>query len=1226
MKKLSKFIYFIFAFAVIACMAIFNPAINFASAETIIDTAKVFSISTSKIASTVDAANDEKLIIPMPDVKGVDGNATKHIVVKDRSGKTYTYNCADKTTTDENGEVVSVNYFTLLKDTETVAGDSDEVKYIKVNNLGKGSYSVQYKVVDVTNSKTYYSEAKTVQVKSVAYSWKFDTESEKKIIPSVTTVSKEGVNTEFELPLPEIVKSNDSENPIKFDATDLGTAIKVTRGGKDVSTGTGAVVRVEGSKLIFTPALDTTVVPEGEDTTYVIKYIASAKGVTAFTNREFTVKVEKDYNTKAELEVSHNAITNYQVGATTTFPTANVTDKTHNKTNVEVNTYISIKDKNDNVVTLDANDYTHVFTESGDYTITYKVVDAYGNEDTSKPTSIRVSDKKPYQVSYAADYDTSATNWEDSVNTDIAYSIPSEVGFNGFWLPAIYAKDYKDGYDNLTFTRKIVSTSDSSIWFNLDSDDAVHGNGAYADNHTFYGVASDAKLFNKKVEFRFPISAQGTDESDEDYAKRVLENNKKYAGMTFKIEYTAEDSNIHNSEAYATSYTFKVAGEDALTSNVDKNLKIDFDLINKAIDPTEDFTFTTAVAKEEPTNAELVADERVEVRTYYYYGAKSKIEGDVETHISLADAKKTNEKYGYDFSDFYSKLTGYAGLTEIKSNDGVTSLKLDETVYDGSQSKVTIFAVAINDQNQFVIDAQEVAINKTGKYDTDGAPTISEVKFYDKQDKDGQVIYVGKDYSGQLASLGSTKFNQNYVVELPGIKFSDMDSSLEVSVNCYVDTPDQTVGVDIEEFFAGSGIKLASVTTTYAGTYYVVYTATDDAGNKTSYISTFDVAETEKGYIKVENGSNITKNVGEEVVFNVSLAGNGKYDYTEDNFTITWGENKPSGLGSMPNSFKFDKPGTYVATIGIDKYVMNGVTYTDTPSVTVTIKVTAPTMSWASDIDSVLANRTADVDDIIELPIISATENGVEINAEAKVVYLDKNDKETEVELKLDETTFTNYYFKAEKNGVYKVTYTATTAYNSLTKSFTVTCGDYYDPTITITSNKLEDSKITYNGQKIDVSVKFDEKKNEQDNDIVGQYILTVIGKEGDKQVFNYDISVDLQDTNDKGEINYFTPDSSTFTLTGDSVSNNGNNKWIIDGVGDYKLTLTVKDDNGNTTTKSISFKVENKTEPKTIKDSVVGIVLIVVSVVLLGGVILFFAFAGKRNKSKRKSVKVNKD
>jgi len=40
----------------------------------------------------------------------------------------------------------------------------------------------------------------------------------------------------------------------------------------------------------------------------------------------------------------------------------------------------------------------------------------------------------------------------------------------------------------------------------------------------------------------------------------------------------------------------------------------------------------------------------------------------------------------------------------------------------------------------------------------------------------------------------------------------------------------------------------------------------------------------------------------------------------------------------------------------------------------------------------------------------------------------------------------------------------------------------------------------------------------------------------------------------------------------------------------------------------------------------VVGIVLIVISVVVLGGVILFFALAGKRNKTKRTAVKAKKD
>lgn len=1188
MKKLSKFIYFIFAFALITCMAIFNPAITFASAETVENVNNVFSISTEKIASTVDAANDEKLIVPMPKVNGI-ANYTSHIKVTDRSGKVYTYNCADASTTDKDGEPVSSNYFTLLKsDKTTVTTEPSEVAYIQVSNLGKGTYSVQYMVKDKDSSKVYYSDAKSVQVKSVAYSWEFEApDTAKNIIPSITNPG-----TSYELPLPKILKSNDEQNPIAFTASDLGAAIKITRGGKDVTTD---VAKVEEGKVIFTPVLDTTAISEGENTTYTIKYIASTKGVMAFADRAFTVKVDKDYNSKAELEVTHGSISNYQVGATTTFPTSNVTDKTHNKSKIDVNTTISIKDEDGHVTTLDPNDYTYIFTEAGDYDITYKVVDAYGNEATSKTTSIRVKDLKPYQVSYADSYETTGDNWEANVNTDIAYSIPNEIGYNGFWVPAIYAKDYNTSYSDLKFKRVIQSTTDSSIKFDVDSTE----NAAYADNYTFYGVEQGSSLYNKRVEFRFP----------EDKAE-------DYIGMTFKLVYTAKDTNSHNSEAYATSYTFKVAGEDVLTSNVDKNLQIDFPSINAEIDPNEEFTFTTAVAKEEPTS-DLIADERVEVRTYYYYGDKAQIETAVKTHIENASADYTNEKYGYQFDrDFYPTLTSLTGLTKLDAESGKVTLNLDN--YDGTQSKATIFAVAINDQNQFVIKAQEVKINKTGEYDL-VAPTLSSVVFEDT-------------YQEQLNSIatGLTAFNQNYEVFLPKVMFTDADTSLQVTVNCYVDTPDQTVGVDIEEFIrnnTGCGVDGASITTTYAGTYYVVYTATDDAGNKASYVSTFDVAKTEKGYIKVENGSNITANVGDQVVLNFDLAGNGEYENYADKFSITWGENKPSGLGSIDNSFKFDKPGTYVATIGLESYTMNGVNYTDTPSVTVTITVKEPEMKWEDDVDSVLTNRTADIDDPIELPIISAIENGVEINAVPKVVYVDKNDKETEVELILDETTFNNYYFVADKDGVYKVTYTATTAYNSMSKSFTVTCGDYYDPTVIIASNKLQDSKITYNGNDIDVSVKFTQAKDENEDTITGKYILTVVGKEGEKEIFSYDINVDLKDTDDKGEIAYFTPDSTTFTLNGDKVASNGTNKWTISGVGDYRLTITVKDDNGNTTTKDINFKVASKTEPKSIKDEVVGIVLIVASVIVLGGVILFFALAGKRNKSNRKSIKrANKD
>ena len=101
-------------------------------------------------------------------------------------------------------------------------------------------------------------------------------------------------------------------------------------------------------------------------------------------------------------------------------------------------------------------------------------------------------------------------------------------------------------------------------------------------------------------------------------------------------------------------------------------------------------------------------------------------------------------------------------------------------------------------------------------------------------------------------------------------------------------------------------------------------------------------------------------------------------------------------------------------------------------------------------------------------------------------------------------------------------------------------------------------------------------------------------------------------------------------TEFGSSISGGDKVEWVRDMFKSLEKYPRIKvaiwwshidyDANGNEATKSISFSVANKTEPKKVKDNVVGIVLIVVSVVILGGVILFFALAGKKNKPRRKT------
>ncbi|MBQ3503061.1 MAG: hypothetical protein IJA72_05325, partial [Clostridia bacterium] len=428
MKKLSKLIYFIFAFALITCMSIFNPAITFASAEEE-DVTTSITISTAKINKIVDASAGGKLDIPMPDVSksGVD----KYVVVKDRSGNTYTYDCVNGTTKNQKDEDVA--YFTAFNvDDEDVSLDTTTnktVKYIRINNIGKGTYTIQYKVVD--SNKTYYSDAQQVQVKGAAYEWQFNAENEEKdIIPSITNVG-----STFVLPMPKLINNSDENaDPIAYTVDDLihptsGEGyISITKGGVDVTNDVTTLDESNPEDVKVKYAFE-------EEGTYIIKYESK---VSAFPNRTYTVKVDANYNSKAELKVTHNSFSNVQVGAETTFPTVNVTDKTHNKSSIEVNNIIKIKKGSDLVAELKPNQYTYTFENSGTYTVYYEATDAYGNTATSSAYSFTVTNKAPYLVTYAEDYTVTETDSDSDGENDTTtvgevvtkadYLVKSEVG------------------------------------------------------------------------------------------------------------------------------------------------------------------------------------------------------------------------------------------------------------------------------------------------------------------------------------------------------------------------------------------------------------------------------------------------------------------------------------------------------------------------------------------------------------------------------------------------------------------------------------------------------------------------------------------------------------------------------------------------------------------------------------------------------------------------------
>ena len=71
---------------------------------------------------------------------------------------------------------------------------------------------------------------------------------------------------------------------------------------------------------------------------------------------------------------------------------------------------------------------------------------------------------------------------------------------------------------------------------------------------------------------------------------------------------------------------------------------------------------------------------------------------------------------------------------------------------------------------------------------------------------------------------------------------------------------------------------------------------------------------------------------------------------------------------------------------------------------------------------------------------------------------------------------------------------------------------------------------------------------------------------------------------------------------------------------GDYTLTITVKDEAGNKSTKSTSFTVSEKSSKAVNVKEVLGGVLIGVSVALLVGVVAYFVISKVKLDKKEKS------
>ncbi|MCQ2556280.1 MAG: hypothetical protein MJ149_03000, partial [Clostridia bacterium] len=204
-----------------------------------------------------------------------------------------------------------------------------------------------------------------------------------------------------------------------------------------------------------------------------------------------------------------------------------------------------------------------------------------------------------------------------------------------------------------------------------------------------------------------------------------------------------------------------------------------------------------------------------------------------------------------------------------------------------------------------------------------------------------------------------------------------------------------------------------------------------------------------------------------------------------------------------------------------------------------------------------------------------------------------------------------------QDDGRYVVTYTAKSDYGTtITATHTFKLGDTYKPTFVVTGDAdlKKDISLANDGTiKYNVSWSTNSKS----------FKVTVDGTE-------YPLNVTIKDKNKSNvETDMAWTDLKVQLLKdGKVVSAVSGYNYEITSAGAYTLRLYITDNNANEGEYKINFNVVNAAEPSTKTDLALGIVLIVLSVVVLAGAIVFFIFAGRKGGKgkgkKNKSVEEN--
>ncbi len=1200
-KKYFKVAFCFLAFAFAAFVFAINPTQSTYAAFTRGGEALKTEINASKFPTSVNAGDGEELLIPQ-----LTNKKDYSVIVMDPAGQKHT---ATVKTAVPDGETEEV---TSLTENDNGFFELTANGKIKVTVLNNGKYKVVYKVGEV------YSNTYRVEVKNVSYELSFENNGLNFLVPPTVAES----TTWVKFPT-ATVKEIDEEN--NSTAIGVSAAVKATFEGEQVEIFEYAdkAAAEAGIAAATTTPVRFFQITAGDDAGYYA--VPSEEGKMSITyayykaNRPsttYTMNVVENFEKPTELTVSSPTLPSFELGdKDIQLPKLNVSDKYTNNVAYNIEKVRIAHESNSKVyLELTNNDltfdmtteafsregYNAVYSDlNGSYTITYSIVDAYGNKKDIPYTKVKVSIASNPKVYMTYNYDKANINAEDIKANNYEADLKMKYHYSNIILPAAYAEDKVTAYNDLVIVRTLIDSSTREVYYvdnvKYEAGELVALDSYDNKNHAINDVTTAEQInsvdVSKAVAFRFDSDAQKEDD---------------FIGKKFILRYTAYSTNVKSRNgklvtAASSEYTFEVTGDMATKEDLVPGLNEDKKFISVPEVKIENLSSIVSANPNEEIVVEATAhddnDDRLATRVFSIKGAVDKETVEEKIYAGL-------KKVLYPDSGAY-----VFGVGNVLDNAEI--INAIKEVYP------TVYVATKNEDGKFVVTASEestivaVTINDFGKIGI-ATKTVT-IKDIEENEAPSYQVLDAKSFN---ATANATEIYEltaqvGDTIDLPTVKFTDnKDKSLAMNVAYYIDSPETSIGLQYltptNYVVYNNTIQNGKIVANKAGKYTVIYSATDDAGNISAMSFTFEVEEVEKPIINI----NVTGKDAKYVDGVVTIKSGSKVKI--EAIEVLSGEEAMPEMINNNLSYEFLGENEY-QFYGVGTYTIN-YTYTGAVSKTVKVKVEPVELKWIdSTFDSI--DDYASVNEEVFLPIATTNDDST-----IKVkVTLGKDGVEQEVKY-----VNSGWTFKPTSKGVYYVTYIAENANYVLdddTSVFTINVGDNVEPKLKLTdAKKTELSKDIVKKSNTNIEYKLTIKPSDK------ELIVTI--KNGKKEtVINTGLSItDMQDGNQAGtaEVTLWRSLKPYLTSEKDIIQPGEDNTWTITGTGEVVLKLTATDRYEKTGEIVINFNVVNETKKETNKDTIVGIVLIVISLAVLGGVIAYFAFAGKKggnNKFKRSKI-----